>query len=136
MDDTQGIYEKLEALKKLNRRRFDYVLARSRLSSVTAALDEIGLSSGWFYKFTEAERDELETLAEELHYEEAIQARMILAQAVNDAAAIKVAALQSKDRRLQQDAATEILDRVLGKALQPTDITSKGDKIVVRLAND
>lgn len=129
MSDMQDLQTKLEALKRLNRNRFDYVLARAHLSSVEAAVKEIGLSSSWYYKFPEEERRELEELADELHYEAKIQAILILEQATIEAAKVKVEGLKSKDRRLAQDAATEILDRNIGKALQPTDITSGGEPI-------
>lgn len=131
MDNIPDLQVRLEALKRLNRGRFDYVLARASSPSISAALDEIGLSSGWYYRFSEEERTELEALALEVHYSEAIQARLILAQAAPEAARVKVGGLKSKDKRLQQDAATEVLDRTVGKAQQPIDITSNGQPIQV-----
>lgn len=133
MGDIQELQEKLEALKRLNRNRFDYVLARAHQPSIDAAVKEIGLSPSWYYKFPEEERNELETLADELHYEARIQAILILEQATIEAARVKVDGLKSKDKRLAQDAATEILDRNLGKALQPTDITSAGEPLTVKI---
>lgn len=136
MDKEETLQTKLEELKRLNRNRFDFVLARSRLSSNDAALNEISLTKGWYYKFSEEERRYLEELANELHYEQAIQAVLILTSKVNDAAQIKVEGLKSTDKRIQQDVASEILDRVIGRPMQRNEITGKDDaplKIVVTL---
>lgn len=123
MNTPGTLQEQLETLKGLNRSRFDYVLARAQSQDVSEALKKIGLSRSWFYKFNEAERSQLEELAEQLHRTQALKAFYILEQAAGDAAVIKVEGLKSRDKRLQQATATEILDRVLGKAFQP--ITGK-----------
>lgn len=134
MDGEVTLQERLEALKKLNRNRFDYVLARSRLPSRDAALAEIGLTKGWFYKFPKEEQAYLERLSDELHYEQALQAHMILISAAPEAARVKVEGLKNKDARIKQASATEILDRTTGKPLQRTqsEVTGKdgGDLVI------
>lgn len=130
-----ALQDRLDELKKLNRNRFDYVLVRSRTRSITEALEEIRLSYGWWTGFSKEERDELEALADELHKEKRMQAEMMLMQSLVDAVKVKVDGLKSKDRNIQQGAATEIMDRVLGKATQPTDnkVTVSG---VIRIVRD
>ena len=129
-----GIYQKLEDLKALNRERFDYVLARSRLSTIAASLAEINKSDAWYYRFSEEERAYLEQLATELHYERKVQAEQILDQAVVDAALVKVEGLRSRRENIKQEAATEILDRNLGKPKQPTELTGKdGGAVIIQV---
>jgi len=52
------------------------------------------------------------------------------------AMAVKAAGLDSADESIRQKAATELIEWELGKAGQPVDVTSGGDKIVIRLVND
>lgn len=137
MSEIQTLREQLETLKRLNRNRFDYVLARSSCQDVSEALEEIGMSRAWYYKFSSEEREELERLAEELHIERKIQAELILGQAVNKAAQVKADGLDSKDSRIKQASATEILDRVLGKPTQRTELTGKdGGPVEVKNLSD
>lgn len=114
-NQNSTLIERLENLKKLNRGRFDYVLAHTDIESVDGTLKKIGKSKGWYYGFTEDERRELEELAAELHYEKAIHAYMLLQGASQKAAEVKIAGLEDRDHRVRQAASTEILDRTLGK---------------------
>jgi vacuolar-type H+-ATPase subunit H len=126
--ENADLQSKLEELRAMNRNRFDYVLVRARSRSISAALEEIGLTSKWYYAFSEGERKHLEELADDLHKEKRMQAEMILAQAMPEAATVKVEGLKSKDRRIQQDSASEILDRGLGKPIQKNELTGKDGK--------
>lgn len=49
----------------------------------------------------------------------------ILAEKAAEAAMVKVAGLESADPRIRQDAASEVLDRVLGKPMQKSEVTGK-----------
>lgn len=60
-------------------------------------------------------------------------AKTELQGAVLKAVQIKIEGMDSKGKRLQQDAATEIIDRVLGKPTQRQDITSNGEQIIYYL---
>src|SRR3990172_7389835 len=115
MAGSEELEQKLEDLKRLNRNRFDYVLKRSSTNSKAAAYTAAGLSESWYYNFSEDERKLMEDLADELHYEKAIQAELILRDAAPEAAAVKVKGMASFDQRVKQQAATEILDRTIGK---------------------
>lgn len=119
MSTQEALRDELEALRSLNRCRFDFVLARAQSDTTTEALTKIGKSSAWYYSFPQDERTQLEALAEKLHQERALKAYYILEEATEDAANVKVAGLKSRDERTKQQAASEILDRVLGKAFQP-----------------
>jgi uncharacterized protein YcgL (UPF0745 family) len=122
----QVLTEKLEALKNLNRRRFDYVLARAQVDEIQKALEMVGLTKGWYYQFPPAEREELEKLAEELHYEHGLAAFYTLVQVSQRAAQVKAEGLDSLNEKVRQAAATDILDRVLGKPKQPVETESDG----------
>lgn|SRR5574340_95446 len=115
MNTDSTLTEQIKALKELNRDRFDYVMARADSVDVSTAIEKIGKSRGWYYQFPIEERERLERLAKELHYEKAIHAQLILQEASEEAAKVKVKGLSSRDQRVQQQVATEILDRTLGK---------------------
>lgn len=121
MNEKSALLDRLEELKALNRNRYSYVIARAESRSIAAAVDKIGLSTGWYYKFPEEERQRLEEMAQTLHYEKIAQAYLALAESSIDAARVKVSGLTSEDERIQQDAATEILSRTLGKPGQRDD---------------
>lgn len=121
MTENAGLIDKLESLRQLNRGRFDYVIARAHKRSISAALDEIGVSPKWYYSFSEEERKQLEDLADDLHKQKKIQAELILAEALPEAAQVKADGLRSEDERIRQDSASEILDRNLGKAKQVSE---------------
>jgi len=52
-----------------------------------------------------------------------VLSRTILRRSVAEAAAVKRAGLYSDDEKVRQSAATEVLDRELGKAMQPQAVT-------------
>lgn len=54
------------------------------------------------------------------------QALILITEAVPDAARIKIGALRSRRDQTRQAGATEILDRVLGKAKQSSEISGPG----------
>ena len=117
---------------KRDRARFDYVMARASCPSVESALRECGRSKTWLYSMPEAERLRLEEIANELHYNAKLRALQVLYDAVATAAAVKVMGLQSRNERIKQDAASEILDRVSGKAAQRLEHTGQdGGAIVI-----
>ena len=118
---------------KQDKARFNYVMARADGNSVEASLKIAGRSKGWFYGgLTQAEQSALETLACEVNAAPKLRARGILDEAVIEAAEVKVSGLRSRHDTVKQSAATEILDRALGKPNQP--ITGKdGGAIVVKV---
>jgi hypothetical protein len=127
MDAEETLKERIETLKKLNRKRFDFVLAYCQLGSVEPALKEIGMSKSWYYKFTEDERKVLENLADELHTEAALQAWYILLQSAPEAARVKIEGLSSPLPWIKQTAASDILDRTTEKRTQKSKVELEGN---------
>lgn len=112
--------DKLDSLRSLNRKAFDYVIARSTTATIQAAFEahnasnpETAITSKWFYSLAEVERQKLDNLAEQLHYDSVMQAYMILQDAAKEAARVKTAGLRSKNQYVQQGAANDILARVM-----------------------
>lgn len=120
-------------LDNLKDKRLDYVMARSRCNSDTAALKECGISRSAFYAWPEEERNSLSEIAQRVKREAATRALMILQDAAEEAAKVKVNGLTDRDHRIQQSASTEILDRTVGKAADKLDVTSGGDKININV---
>lgn len=118
--------ERLERIKQLNRGRFDYVMLRAQRPQPTIeeASDKMGRNRKWYYDLPQEERAELEALADDLHKNTVIHAFMILQQAAVEAAQVKTKGLQERDPRVRQAAATDILDRTVGKAEEKLDITA------------
>lgn len=117
MGKNSTLIERLETVRQLNRGRFDYVLERARMPQPTVeeACNRIGRHRNWFYNLAAEDREELERLADELHKAKAIHAQLVLDEAAEQAARVKVDGLGSRDQRVRQAAATEILDRTVGK---------------------
>jgi hypothetical protein len=119
-------------LDELTDQRLDYVLARSRVNSDSQALRDAGMSRSTFYGWTLDERERLNELAQRVKREAALRAMMVIQDAAEAAAQVKVGGLKSKNEHIKQDVATEILDRIVGKALNKTEVSGKdGGAIVV-----
>lgn len=134
MNETE-LKTAIEELKG-DRAKFDYVIERSSSVSVEGALKAAGRSKGWFYGLPKEEQQRLEELANELHAAAKLRAVQILDEALVEAAQVKTGGLRSRNETVKQNAATEILDRGLGKPTQRQEVTGSdgGDvKIVVTL---
>jgi len=112
----------------LDERETAYVLARSDAFSNNQALKACGFSIGWLRN---KDIDDLNSRAESLRKDKAIRAAMILADAVEEAAKVKAAGLKSRDERVKQAVATEIIDRELGKVPQRQEVTGKDGGVIV-----
>lgn len=124
-------------LAKLSDHRLNYVMARSKVNSDAAAYRDAGIPKASFYKWEQAERDSLNDLAMRIKRETAFQAIMILQEAAEKAAQVKVDGLDARDPRIKQAAATEILDRIVGKPTQRQEVTgAEGGTITVELIGD
>ncbi len=112
----------------LDERETAYVLARSDAFSNNQALKACGFSIGWLRN---KDINDLNSRAESLRKDKAIRAAMILADAVEEAAKVKAAGLKSRDERVKQAVATEIIDRELGKVPQRQEVTGKDGGVIV-----
>lgn len=123
---------KSNVFEGLDERETAYVLARSDAFSNNQALKVCGFSMGWLRN---KDIDDLNARAESLRKDKAIRASMILAEAVEDAAKVKVAGLKVRDDKIKQAVATEIIDRNLGKVPQKSEVTGADSgplEIIVR----
>lgn len=102
----------------LDAREIDYVQARANAKTDREALLNASLSQGWFRNKDKAD---LNRRAMEFKTDNILKAQIILDQAVEEAAKVKAAGLLSRNERIKQDSATEILDRRLGKPTQNID---------------
>jgi hypothetical protein len=121
MDTIQTLLDQLED------KRLDYVMARSRVSSDRQAYLDAGISRQTFYGWPTEERERLNDIAQQLKRAGAVRALMILHDAAEEAAQVKVEGLRSRNERVKQDVATEILDRNLGKPNQPVSQDISGE---------
>lgn len=123
-------------LNQLTDLRLDYVMARSRVNSDAQGIRESGVNKTTFYSWGEEERNRLNDIAQRLKRDTALKALTIIQNAAEEAAKVKVAGLKSRDERVKQGVATEILDRGVGKVTDKVDVTSAGEKIIVTLRED
>jgi len=78
------------------------------------------LSWGWLRN---RDVEKLNEIARQIRVDTNFQAKRILKEAVAEAARIKTNALKHRDERIKQAAATEILDRELGKPTQRQELS-------------
>jgi hypothetical protein len=99
----------------LDSREVDYVQARANAVSDAEALRVCGFSRGWLNSH---DKDDLNDRAMAFKTDNVLKAQIILDQAVELAAKIKVEGLQSRNERIKQDSSSEIMDRRMGKPTQ------------------
>lgn len=109
--------------------KLEFVFARSKTNKTIEALREIGVSRNTFYKWPDRER--LEELAQELKRRRLLRVEMMIQDAAEDAARVKVEGLKSKKDHIKQAVATEILDRTVGSPAKRVDVHSSGEVAIV-----
>ena len=114
--NTGNLREEIESLD--SDLKIQYVFARCKTTSNNKAVEEAGFSQSTFYGWPQEERDNLNSLAMRLKTEAGLRSMLILQEAVEEAAKVKVQGLKSRKENIQQAASTEILDRVQGKPTQ------------------
>jgi hypothetical protein len=120
MDDLHTV------LSQLQDNRLDYVRARSLVNSDAQAIKDAGIPRATFYRWSAEEREKLNEMAQQLKRATVARAIMALQAAAEEAAQVKIAGLKSRDERLKQSAATEILDRNIGKPSQSIKLGGDG----------
>jgi hypothetical protein len=130
MDDLQT------ALATLEDKRLDYVRARSLVTSDAQAYRDANIAKAVFYSWPAEEREKLNELAQQLKRATVARAIMVIQEAAEEAARVKVAGLKSRDERIRQSAAAEILDRSMGKAAQSVDVTTGGEKLEAKVTDE
>lgn len=129
MDDLRTILDQLEDAK------LDYVYERSKTRTDAEGIRAAGVSRSTFYKW--ADREKLNELAQELKRRRKMLAELVIEEAAEKAARVKVEGLESRKEHIKQDAASEILDRTIGKPSQHLEHTGKdGQEIIINLSWD
>jgi N-methylhydantoinase B/oxoprolinase/acetone carboxylase alpha subunit len=121
-------------LDQLEDARLSYVMARSRVNSDRQGFIEAGIAKATFYTWPAEERERLNNLAQQFKRETATRALIVLQDAAEEAAKVKVSGLKSRDERVKQAAATEIIDRTIGKTEQP--VSGEVNIVVTLKEND
>ena len=129
--DENELKTALDGLKT-ERAKYDLVYALADSINIIEAIKSMGRSKAWFYTIPSAKQERLIALSVELHANAKMRARQIIEEAIIEAAEVKAAGLRSRQENIRQAAATEILDRNLGKPNQP--ITGKdGGALVIEV---
>lgn len=97
-------------------------MARSKVNSDRQGYLDAGIAKASFYTWSHDEREKLNEIAQRVKRETATRALIVLQNAAEDAALIKVAGLKSRDERVKQSVATEILDRTVGKVAEEVNV--------------
>lgn len=130
--------ETLEGLlDDLNSVRLDYVIERSKTRSNRAALRLAGISEATFYCWSDEDREHLNEVALQLRRHYKLAAIRILQRSAKDAAQVKVSGLHSRKEHIKQDAATEILNRIVGKPAQKHELGGEdGEQLTITIKYD
>jgi hypothetical protein len=121
-------------LTRMNPNQLAYIAKRVWTVSDVDAARECGISPSTVkaWKVNGAPIDEAVEL---MRQDGVVLATEMLRRALSDAVEVKVAGLRHRDARIQQDAATEIIDRNLGKPTQRSESkVSTDDKLTALLA--
>jgi hypothetical protein len=121
------LISKIEQLDEAER---DYVFARSEVSTDTAGYRNAGIGKTRFYGWPAELRENLNALALDLKTQTALKARLLLADATERAAEVKIEGLSSRKEHIKQGVATEILDRMLGKPRQAVEVSGKSGSVI------
>lgn len=115
MDAFVKIWNELNPLQ----RRF--VVAMQQYPTMKDASEAIGISPNTAYNWPSTVKDAAEFMSNNI----ALATMGIVQANATKAAMIKAAGLDSSNEKIRQDSATEVLDRVLGKATQRNEVTGK-----------
>ena len=118
-------------LDKLEDRQLAYVAARSKTINDSQAMKECGLSRSTFYGWGEEDREKLNEIAMTIKREVAFRALMVLQDHAEEAADVTVGLLKSRNENIKLRTSQDILDRVIGKAAQPIEVSGRGGGAIV-----
>ena len=113
-------------LDQLTDDRLDYVIARSKAKTDADGYRNAGIPKGSFYTWAAEEREMLNALAQRVKRESALRALMLIQDAAEEAAMVKVEGLRSRKEHIKQATASEILDRIIGKSATKTQGKRRG----------
>lgn len=124
-------------MNRLDDRELAYVIARSKAVSDSKALKDSGIASSTFYGWEESRREKLNELAQKFKRETAMRVLMIMQDNAERAAKTVTNLMDSRNENIKLKASQEVLDRSVGKAAQPVEVSGKdGENLVVKLSWD
>lgn len=124
-------------MNRLDDRELAYVIARSKAVSDSKALKDSGIASSTFYGWEESRREKLNELAQKFKRETAMRVLMIMQDNAERAAKTVTNLMDSRNENIKLKASQEVLDRSVGKAAQPVEVSGKdGESLVVKLSWD
>lgn len=124
-------------LGQLSPEQIRYAIARREAKSVTDAAAAVGMARQSYYKWPEEERAQIDEAVRLMARDGLVTAMHLRRRALAEAMAVKVAGLRSRDERVRQATATELIEWELGKAKQRNEVTGKdGEALVIEYVND
>ena len=124
-------------LDKLQERELAFVMARSKSLTDKSAYTECGISRSSFYDWAEDRRQYLNKLAQRIKREASFRALMVLQDNAEKAADTIGKLMDSRNENIKLRASQDTLDRTVGKAPQPVEVSGKdGGKIIINLTWD
>lgn len=123
-----------EALAQLTTDQIRWVIARQENPSNKEAAKAIGISVRAVYKWPPIVKETARLMAAD----GLATAQHVLKRSLAKAALVKAAGLDSGDERIRQAAATEIIDRAMGKAEQKHRVGGEGEggEVLVRFISN
>ena len=122
-----------ELLAQLSTDQIRFIVARQEFPSDKEAAESVGIKPDTVYRWPDIVKDTVKLMAAD----GLLTAAEVLKRSVAKAALVKAAGLDTNDDRLRQAVASDILDRVMGKAKQTIETTGKdGEPLTIRFVND
>jgi len=114
----KSISEQLSAvLAQLSTDQIRFVVARQQYATDKEAAEKVGIKPDTVYRWPDAVKEAVQLMAAD----GLIVAQEVRRRNIAKAMMVKVDGLDSKDERLKQNVATEIIEWEMGKAIQPVD---------------
>lgn len=126
MQTTDDISELDAILETLTTDQLRYIVARQEYSSKRDAAQAIDVSYSTVTKWD----SKVDRAAELMALDGVHVARAILRRNLPKAMAVKAAGLESNNEKIRQDAATEIIDREMGKPVARTESKIEGSLLL------
>ena len=112
-------------LDQLDDYELAYVHERSKVRTDADGYRNAGIGKATFYTWPKEKRNHLNELAQQLKRERLIRIQMVIDDAAESAAEVKVEGLKSKKEYIRQAVATEILNRTVGSPAERHEVTGR-----------
>lgn len=133
--DEQNANDLEQLLKTLSTDQLRFVVARQQCSSDAETARKIGIAKQTVCVWGESVQRAVKLMA----MDGVLVARERMRRALADAITVKLEGLNSRNDNVKQSAATELIDRVLGKATQKQEVTGANGaavNVVLKWAED